>query len=222
MIKFSCGHCGKNVTAPDHFAGKRGKCPGCQKAVQIPAADEDVESGFEVVDEESGFEVVDEEAVTAKPAARAPIKAGVKTTGIRSKPKRDDDDIPMAEAVEDDDEEERPRTKRRREIDDYDDDDEDYDDRPRRRSRRGPRMGRSGYFTCPDCGADAAERVSFTWWGGLLGPAMFCHVSCRNCGTTYNGKSGKSNNTAIAIYLGVSLAISLVVFSLVFVLNFLH
>jgi hypothetical protein len=208
MIKFSCSHCGKNVTAPDHFAGKRGKCPGCQKAIQIPAAEADVESGFEVVDEESGFEVVDEEAVTAKPAVRAPVKAGTKATGIRAKPK-DDDEIPMAEAAEDE-EEERPRRKRRREVDDYDDEDDDYDDRPRRRrSRRGPRMGRSGYYTCPECSADAAQRVGFTWWGGFIGPMLFSHVSCRNCGTTYNGRSGKSNTTAIILYVTIPLVVGL-------------
>lgn len=216
MIKFSCSQCGKNITAPDHFAGKRGKCPGCKQPVNIPSAEDDVETEFDAV-EESGFEVVDDDAVTTKPAARA----SAKPTGIRAKPK-DDDDIPVAEAVEDEDDEPR-RPRRRRPADDYDDDDEDdYDDRPRRRrSRGGAREGRSGYYTCPDCGADAAERVSFTWWGGLIGPAMLSHVRCRNCGTTYNGKSGRSNNTAIAIYVGVSLAISLAVFVLVFLLNFL-
>jgi hypothetical protein len=207
MIKFSCGHCGKNVSAPDHFAGKRGKCPGCQKPVQIPANDADVETGFEVV-EESGFEVVDEEAVTAKPATRTPVRAGAKAAGIRSKPV--DDDIPMAEAVDDEDEEDdRPRRRRRR-VDDDDDDDDYDDDRPRRRrSRRGPRMGRSGYYSCPDCGADAAERVTFTWWGGFIGPMLFSHVSCRNCGTTYNGRSGKSNTTAIILYVTIPTVIGL-------------
>lgn len=209
MIKFSCGHCGKNVTAPDHFAGKRGKCPGCQKPVLIPAAD--VETGFEVVEEESGFEVVDEEAVTAKPVVRTPVKAGAKVAGIRSKPV--DDDIPMAEAVDDEDEDEdddRPRRRRRR-VEDYEDDDDYDDDRPRRRrSRRGPRLGRSGYYSCPDCGADAAERVTFTWWGGFIGPMLFSHVSCRNCGTTYNGRSGKSNTAAIILYLTIPAVIGLI------------
>ncbi len=174
--------------------------------------------------EESGFEVVDDEAAaTTKPAARAPAKPSAKSTGIRAKPKDDDDDIPVAQAVEDDEDDEPRRPRRRRPADDYDDDDEeDDDDRPRRRrSRRGIREGRSGYYSCPECDADAAERVSFTWWGGLIGPAMLSHVRCRNCGTAYNGKSGRSNNTAIAIYVGISLAISLAIFVAVFILNFL-
>jgi hypothetical protein len=36
-------------------------------------------------------------------------------------------------------------------------------------------------------------------------------VQCRECGTTYNGSSGKSNNTAIAIYLCVGLGIGLAI-----------
>ena len=34
------------------------------------------------------------------------------------------------------------------------------------------------------------------------------HVRCDRCGTTYNGRSGKSNNTGIAIYVGVGFAIA--------------
>src|SRR5512138_2418776 len=124
MIRFSCTHCRKSVTAQDHFAGKKGKCPGCKQPILIPAAEDDVETGFEAV-EESGFEVVDDEAVTEKPAERKPVKAGAKTTGIRAKLKRDEDDVPMAEAVDDDEEDERPR-RRRRVEDDEDDDDDDY------------------------------------------------------------------------------------------------
>jgi hypothetical protein len=35
-------------------------------------------------------------------------------------------------------------------------------------------------------------------------------VKCSECGAAYNGKTGKSNNTAIGIYLGVSVLIGLV------------
>jgi DNA-directed RNA polymerase subunit RPC12/RpoP len=220
MIKFNCTHCGKNVTAQDHFAGKRAKCPGCKKPIQIPAAEDDVETGFEAV-EESGFEAVDDaEAVTEKPVVRKPVKAGAKTSGIRAKPKPDNDDVPMAEAVDDDEEEDRPRRKRR--VADDDDDDDD-DDRPRRRRRRrrGQERGRSGYMTCPDCGSDAAQRVAFTWWGGFIGPMILNHVACQNCGSAYNGSSGKSNNTAIAIYTGVELLITVAVLALILLLEFL-
>ena len=65
------------------------------------------------------------------------------------------------------------------------------------------------YAPCPQCECDDAEKISFTWWGGLLGPAMFTHVKCLECGTTYNGSTGKSNNTAITIYVVVTLVIGL-------------
>jgi len=58
----------------------------------------------------------------------------------------------------------------------------------------------SDYVPCPRCGSTVVKKVSFTWWGGALGPALFCHVKCYNCGMTYNGKTGKSNNNAIIIY----------------------
>ncbi|MBP9025890.1 MAG: hypothetical protein KBH81_07075 [Phycisphaerae bacterium] len=35
-IEFHCEHCGKLVRAADEYAGKRGKCPGCQQSVYIP------------------------------------------------------------------------------------------------------------------------------------------------------------------------------------------
>lgn len=42
--------------------------------------------------------------------------------------------------------------------------------------------------------------MSFTWWGGLIGPRVLTHVKCPGCGHGYNGKSGKDNTTGIVIY----------------------
>ena len=70
---------------------------------------------------------------------------------------------------------------------------------------------RGSYATCPWCRCPGqASRVGFTWWGGLVGPAILCHVKCRRCRKCYNGRSGKRNDTAIAIYLGVTFTIALV------------
>ena len=71
------------------------------------------------------------------------------------------------------------------------------------------------YVPCPSCGSDQAKKVGFSWWGGVLGPKLFKHVKCPNCGTTFNGRTGKSNNTAIAIYLVVGGVIGVVVMILV-------
>lgn len=73
-------------------------------------------------------------------------------------------------------------------------------------------MGSSEYVPCPTCRRPDPEKVGFTWWGGLIGPRMLSHVKCRGCGTTYNGKSGKSNTTGIVIYSVVVFGIVLVVF----------
>ncbi|KAF0109194.1 MAG: hypothetical protein FD146_238 [Anaerolineaceae bacterium] len=62
---------------------------------------------------------------------------------------------------------------------------------------------------CPKCGSASASKVSYTWWGGFLGPAMFHQVKCSQCGNSYNGKTGKSSTTAIIIY---SVVIPLAIF----------
>ena len=38
---------------------------------------------------------------------------------------------------------------------------------------------------------------------------MFTHIKCQNCGTEYNGKTGKSNQTNILIYFVVTFAIAI-------------
>jgi hypothetical protein len=67
------------------------------------------------------------------------------------------------------------------------------------------------YQPCPKCASEQAEAIGFTWWGGIVGPKMFNHVQCTKCGTTYNGKTGKSNQQAIAIYVTVSTIFGLVI-----------
>lgn len=71
------------------------------------------------------------------------------------------------------------------------------------------------YKPCPKCGNENAEKMSFTWWGGLIGPKILTHVKCPACSTQYNGKSGKDNTTGIIIYafvvIGLVLAFIVVV-----------
>jgi hypothetical protein len=66
------------------------------------------------------------------------------------------------------------------------------------------------FVPCPSCSQTNARKVSFTWWGGLLGPSLFTHVKCPDCGATYNGKTGKSNTVPITIYIVVSVIIGTV------------
>jgi hypothetical protein len=103
-----------------------------------------------------------------------------------------------------------------------DDDDDDFeDDEPRRRPRREIRRGK--YADCPHCGNPGdATRVGFTWWGGLIGPALLCHVRCRECGTCYNGRSGNYNTVGITIYTLVGVFFGLLVAGLCLVGNILQ
>ncbi|HXD10393.1 MAG TPA: hypothetical protein VN653_10050 [Anaerolineales bacterium] len=66
----------------------------------------------------------------------------------------------------------------------------------------------AAYAPCPNCGQSNAKKVSFTWWGGALGPGLFTHVKCQNCNTEYNGKTGKTNQQNIIIYVAVSFLIA--------------
>src|SRR5436309_11178731 len=93
---------------------------------------------------------------------------------------------------------------------------DDFEDEPRRRRRRrGPEHG--PYAECPHCGCPGfAERVSFTWWGGFVGPSMINHVRCMECGACYNGRTGRDNTAAITIYTIVSPVICVVLFGVIF------
>jgi ribosomal protein S27E len=72
-----------------------------------------------------------------------------------------------------------------------------------------PPPGSQQFAPCPSCGNTFASKQGFTWWGGAFGPWLFTHVKCYRCGTTYNGKTGRSNNTAIAIYVLVSVFVGI-------------
>ena len=109
----------------------------------------------------------------------------------------------------------RERDDRDRDDRDRDDRDRDDDDREERRPRRRRRSRGDGEFApCPNCDSGRATKVGFTWWGGILGPRLFSHVKCNDCGTTFNGKTGKSNNGAIAIYVIVSAVIVIAILAL--------
>ena len=77
----------------------------------------------------------------------------------------------------------------------------------------------SPHAPCPSCGAEEASKVGFTWWGGIIGPALLSHVRCGKCGATYNGKTGQSNTTGIIIYTLVVLAIVIGLLIVVAVMN---
>lgn len=64
---------------------------------------------------------------------------------------------------------------------------------------------------CPSCQNKFAEKITFTIWGGLVGPKLFKHSKCTNCGTKFNYKTGKSNLIPIVIYTVVGFLIGLAI-----------
>ncbi|MBA2540293.1 MAG: hypothetical protein H0V17_11700 [Deltaproteobacteria bacterium] len=67
---------------------------------------------------------------------------------------------------------------------------------------------------CPKCRNDVMpDPVGFTWWGGLIGSRLISHVECPACHARFNGKTGKDNTPAIAIYMVV---VGLLSFGLLF------
>jgi hypothetical protein len=102
-----------------------------------------------------------------------------------------------------------------------DDTDEDYNRKPRKRSKRRS-LVRGAYADCPNCGAGGdAKRVGFTWWGGALGPWILCHVRCKECGTCYNGRTGKDNTVGIIIYTAVGAGIGLMLGAVAMIVAFM-
>lgn len=51
-IKFHCQYCGSLVQAPEESAGKRGKCPHCERSNFIPAAEGEAPLELAPLDEE--------------------------------------------------------------------------------------------------------------------------------------------------------------------------
>ncbi len=68
---------------------------------------------------------------------------------------------------------------------------------------------------CPGCGSTDVKKVTYTWWGGALGPRVFNHTKCNACKTTYNGKTGKSNVTPIIIYNIAIIVVCVILYLLV-------
>jgi transcription elongation factor Elf1 len=68
---------------------------------------------------------------------------------------------------------------------------------------------------CPFCNRQGSSPVTFTWWGGLVGPRMLSVVECKGCGKQFNGKTGKSNTQGIIIYSVVMFVVALLVFWLI-------
>jgi hypothetical protein len=198
MIQFACPECEQEVTTADEHAGKKGRCPSCRAVFAIPGGKASVRSAAPPAPARRPAPPPEEEVEEAEEALPT---AAEEDEAISESPRKP---LPArGRRAADEDEEESPR-KRRPSRDEEEDELEEVEDRPRKRKKRGP------YADCPECGCRGhATKVSFTWWGGFVGPALFSHVKCDRCGTCYNGKHGDYNTTRIAIYVGIGFAIAI-------------
>ena len=174
MLYFPCPTCANKLSAADDHVGRKVRCPECQGVLTVPV-------GSSVAERPRERERLPPAEDDDRPRRREDDRV-----------RRDEDPGPRRRDADvrprrrDEDEDDRPRRR-------YD---EDEDDRPRRRRRR-----RGGeYADCPNCGAPDPTRVHWTWWGGLIGPAIINTVRCRDCGTSYNGVHGDYNTVRIILY----------------------
>lgn len=88
-ITFRCEHCHKNVEAPEEAAGRRGKCPYCQRTSYIPDPRESEEIPLAEVDEseekrldEIERELMEQERAVLAQSGGEPAVAGDSREGV--------------------------------------------------------------------------------------------------------------------------------------------
>lgn len=83
MIAFACPSCGHQVSCPDHFAGKQGKCPRCRNSVSIPTAPQlPVIRQASLPAEPPALELVEAIDAEVLPAERRPIDVQIRPAAI--------------------------------------------------------------------------------------------------------------------------------------------
>lgn len=200
MIRFACSQCGKMISAGDEHAGRKAKCPMCQAVQVIPAA------GADPV-KPAGRPAAPAPAQTPPRPAAPPSRAVQPAKPARKPPEDDYEEAEELEEVEEVPEEVEEDFEVVEEVP------EEEEERPRPRKKKKKRRKWHGEWAdCPNCGAPGdATRLSWTLWGGFIGPLFINHVRCNQCGSTYNGKHGDSNTGRIAIYIAVNVGIALVI-----------
>jgi hypothetical protein len=83
----------------------------------------------------------------------------------------------------------------------------------------GRRDRDSRFEPCPRCEASDPKKVKMTWWGSFYGAALFHVVRCRECGYSYNGRSGGSLTIPTIFFtvipaIGIAALIGLIIYLL--------
>jgi len=63
------------------------------------------------------------------------------------------------------------------------------------------------FKACPQCGSDDIQKVEYSWWGGLIGPALVHQVRCKKCGKTYGGVTGTNITNKIEIFFVIMIVV---------------
>jgi hypothetical protein len=204
MIEIQC-KCGKRLKVADEAAGKKGKCPACGNVFAIRARGA-AETAAPAARAASGSAPAQRSPAASTPAASTAARSAGPSPAaqddffsdlppiVRPTPAPGTPGAPGYEALMPQGFDHVPVPK-----------DNPYAPPAVPTPGRGPAPSAGG--RCPHCGHTEYKKVGWTFWGGIIGPMILSHVRCTGCRTTYNSKTGKSNNTAIAIYLGVSLAL---------------
>jgi phage FluMu protein Com len=96
MIRVTCPHCSKVISAAEANAGKKVKCPLCEGVMVLPASPEKPESAM-------------------KPASSRPPGSGPRSSARSRRPARSEaDEVESPEESADKGEEERPRKRRKK------------------------------------------------------------------------------------------------------------
>lgn len=171
------------------------RCPSCDKSLNVP---DELAGKKAKCPGCQGILIIPEASVQVTPIAPKPGRLA--PPPIPDESPDETDRAPRRTASRGRDAEYDDRPRRRPRADDYDDEDRP----PRRRAH-------NEWADCPKCGDNEAIRIHWTFWGGMIGPAIINTVRCARCGTSYNGVKGDYNTTRIAIYIGVNFILGVMI-----------
>lgn len=74
------------------------------------------------------------------------------------------------------------------------------------------------YKQCPRCGSSDIHKVEYSWWGGLVSPALVHQVRCKKCGKAYDGTTGKDTTRKVLLYIVISIILLIILTLLQYIL----
>jgi hypothetical protein len=187
----ACPGCQTQLKLKPEYAGRKIKCPRCAHLIVVPSI-----AGVRASRPEAG-------------AGKAVTQRGPGAAGKKARPRADDDDDDAVIA------EPPTRKKRRSDMAPCPECGEPVDVAATKCPHCKTLLEADEeeeyrkWKKCPTCGKQAAKRVLWTFWGSFYFTALFKHVRCEECGTKYNGKTGRSNMTPAVMCVSIALVLIL-------------